>query len=169
EAFNLACLILGYAGVLSKEALVFAYNTPKLFEKYVYEVLREKVGNVEYQRKLEIHVNGENRNVMPDIVLSSSRGILIPLDVKYRLIEGEPPLSDIYQIAFYARQLDSREAILVYPATKSENRIEVTIPVAKGGVALRIHILKYDLSKVLESGEPDENFIKKIESIQQES
>ncbi len=169
EAFNLACLILGYAGVLSKEALVFAYNTPKLFEKYVYEVLREKVGNVEYQRKLEIHVNGENRNVMPDIVLSSSRGIPIPLDVKYRLIKGEPPLSDIYQIAFYARQLDSREAILVYPATKSENRIEVTIPVAKGGIALRIHILKYDLSKVLESGEPDENFIKKIESIQQES
>ncbi|MEM1560486.1 MAG: hypothetical protein QXN35_02955 [Ignisphaera sp.] len=89
--------------VLDKEALVFAYNTPKLFEKYVYEVLREKVGNVEYQRKLEIHVNGENRNVMPDMVLSSSRGIPIPLDVKYRLIEGEPPFSNIYQIAFYAR------------------------------------------------------------------
>ncbi|MEM2040020.1 MAG: hypothetical protein QW732_06660 [Zestosphaera sp.] len=166
EAFNLACLILGYTGVLDKEALVFAYNTPKLFERYIYKVLRKEIGNVEYQRKLKIYVNDGSRNVMPDMVLYSNRGLSIPLDVKYKLIEGEPPLSDIYQIAFYARQLNSREAVLVYPEdTKSKNKLEVTVPDAKGDIVLTIHVLKYDLSKILENGEPDENFIREVRNI----
>ncbi|MEM4629300.1 MAG: hypothetical protein QXL83_04970 [Zestosphaera sp.] len=166
EAFNLACLILGYTGVLDKEALVFAYNTPKLFERYIYEVLRKEIGNVEYQKKLEIRVNDGSRNVMPDIVLYSNRGIPIPLDVKYKLIEGEPPLSDIYQIAFYARQLNSSEAVLVYPEdTKSKNKLEITVPVAKDDADFKIYVLKYDLSKILENGEPDKNFIREVRNI----
>ncbi|MEM4489401.1 MAG: hypothetical protein QXK88_11540, partial [Desulfurococcaceae archaeon] len=106
------------------------------------------------------------RNVMPDIVLYSNRGIPIPLDVKYKLIEGEPPLSDIYQIAFYARQLNSSEAVLVYPEdTKSKNKLEITVPVAKDDADFKIYVLKYDLSKILENGEPDKNFIREVRNI----
>lgn len=75
EAYTLACLMLGYLGLVGRDALIFVFSTPRLFEEYVYRVLLRELGgaktSVMYQSGIEdrLYVDGKPKTLRPDIVL----------------------------------------------------------------------------------------------------
>lgn len=97
----------------------FVLNMPRLFEAFVAEWLRrhpppgiivrpQHTAVLDADFKLSIHI---------DIVLidgSTNKPVMV-LDTKYKSGE-EPTEPDIYQIAFYAREMQVRRGILVYPS-----------------------------------------------------
>lgn len=88
--------------------------------------------------------------------------------MKYKNLvnRGEVPLSDVYQVAFYSRLLGTDEAILVYPSVGSYNRH--TLFEAKNinrENSLEVHIIGYDLSRVIESGTIDHGFVSEVEQV----
>jgi 5-methylcytosine-specific restriction enzyme subunit McrC len=100
----------------------FVLNMPQLFEVFVAEWLRgtppkgiivrpQYNALLDANYKVSIHI---------DIVLieeGSGRPIAV-LDTKYKSVE-QPSEADIYQIAFYARELQVDRAMLVYPSTST--------------------------------------------------
>jgi 5-methylcytosine-specific restriction enzyme subunit McrC len=97
----------------------FVVNMPRLFEAFVAEWLRrhpppgitvrpQHTAVLDADFKLNIHI---------DIVLidADTNEPVMVLDTKYMTGE-EPTEADIYQIAFYAREMQVRRGILVYPS-----------------------------------------------------
>jgi 5-methylcytosine-specific restriction enzyme subunit McrC len=132
----------------------FVVNMPRLFEAFVAEWLRrhpppgiavrpQHTAVLDADFKLSIHI---------DIVLidAGTNEPVIVLDTKYMMGE-EPTEADIYQIAFYAREMQVRRGILVYPSpaarqfwlwhggdTLLESLVfDVSAPLEKAGQAFR--------------------------------
>lgn len=98
--------------------LPFELDMPKLFEAFVAEWLRTSgVANLivrpQYRAQLDANFKVQ---IDIDILLCDqiSGSPIAVLDTKYKLAE-RPSDDDIYQIAFYARELQAKRAILVYP------------------------------------------------------
>ena len=97
----------------------FELNMPQLFELFVAEWLRANAppGTV-VRRKYQAQLDANFRmKIEIDILLCEERSQrpLAVLDTKYKADE-QPSEDDIYQIAFHARELQVRRAILVYPS-----------------------------------------------------
>jgi 5-methylcytosine-specific restriction enzyme subunit McrC len=97
----------------------FELNMPQLFESFVAEWLRTNAPpgiSVRCQHKARLDANFE-MNIHIDIVLCDERSQrpIAVLDTKYKATE-QPSDADIYQIAFYARELRVDRAMLVYPS-----------------------------------------------------
>jgi 5-methylcytosine-specific restriction enzyme subunit McrC len=97
----------------------FELNMPQLFETFVAEWLRANSlpgVTVRCQHNAQLDANFEMK-IHVDIVLSEERSQcpIAVLDTKYKTSEL-PSESDIYQIAFYARELQVNRAMLVYPS-----------------------------------------------------
>jgi 5-methylcytosine-specific restriction enzyme subunit McrC len=106
-------------GIRPNETFIpFELYMPQLFETFVAEWLRTNSLSgmtVRRQYKAQLDANFEMK-IHVDIVLCeepSQRPIAV-LDTKYKASEL-PSDSDIYQIAFYARELQVDRAMLVYP------------------------------------------------------
>lgn len=166
EAFNLACLLLGYTGILGKDMFVFVFNMPKLFEKYIYRVLQREFPQLtaKYQERIGEHlfVDGEQSSVRPDIILEGKRKI--PIDVKYEELKAKIPWSHVYQVAFYSKILNSNKAILVYPASDSSTK-PIRVELRDVRNPLDIYLLRYNLTRVFETGRPDHGFVRDVNQI----
>jgi len=97
----------------------FELNMPQLFETFVAEWLRANSlpgVTVRCQHNAQLDANFQMK-IHVDIVLSEERSQrpIAVLDTKYKASEL-PSESDIYQIAFYARELQVNRAMLVYPS-----------------------------------------------------
>lgn len=101
-----------------KTFIPFELNMPQLFQSFVAEWLRANAPpgvSVRCQYHAQLDANLEIK-INIDIVLyeeDSQRPIAV-LDTKYKASE-QPSEADIYQIAFYARELQVDCALLVYP------------------------------------------------------
>jgi len=98
--------------------LPFELEMPKLFEAFVAEWLRTSGPadlTVRPQHRAQLDANFQVQ-IKVDILLCDklSGSPIAVLDTKYKLAE-RPSDDDIYQIAFYARELQAKRAILVYP------------------------------------------------------
>ncbi len=98
--------------------LPFELEMPKLFEAFVAEWLRTSGPAdliVRPQHRAQLDANFQVQ-INIDILLYDklSGSPVAVLDTKYKLAE-RPSDDDIYQIAFYARELQTKRAILVYP------------------------------------------------------
>ena len=98
----------------------FELNMPQLFESFVAEWLRANAPpgmTVRCQHNAQLDANFEMK-IHIDIVLCDERSQrpIAVLDTKYKANE-QPSEADIYQIAFYARELQVNRAMLVYPST----------------------------------------------------
>ena len=96
----------------------FELNMPQLFETFVAEWLRTNSlpsVTVRCQHNAQLDANFEMK-IHVDFVLSEQRSQrpIAVLDTKYKASDF-PSESDIYQIAFYARELQVDRAMLVYP------------------------------------------------------
>jgi 5-methylcytosine-specific restriction enzyme subunit McrC len=96
----------------------FELEMPKLFEAFVAEWLRingPPEVSVRPQHRAQLDANFQIQ-LHIDILLcdkASGRPIAV-LDTKYKLAE-RPADDDIYQVSFYARELQAKRAVLVYP------------------------------------------------------
>lgn len=170
EAFNLACLILGYAGLTGKDALIFVFNTPKLFEEYVCGVLSRELKEIRVRYQQEIRngllVNDRPRAVKPDVILHGKRKV--PLEVKYKELKdlGEAPLPDVYQVAFYSRLLGSDRAILVYPMVAARAKhVLIEVRSSDEEDTLMVHVIGYDLLRSIKMGEIDREFLERVREV----
>jgi 5-methylcytosine-specific restriction enzyme subunit McrC len=106
-----------------REFIPFELNMPQLFETFVAEWLRANAlpgMTVRCQHNAQLDANFEMK-IHVDIVLCeehSQRPVAV-LDTKYKASE-QPSEADLYQIAFYARELQVDRAMLVYPSAESE-------------------------------------------------
>lgn len=181
ELFYLANLILGYLTVPGRNALIFIQNTPDLFEKYIFEILKRKLMefNIWYQHKISSIIccaddHKGSKVSIPDIVVKTSNGF-IPIDVKYKIVKTCDDISaqDIYQIAFYARILNSIKAILVYPSINESKLIHIetrkvespTIKKTSFEKDLNIYIVYYNFSSVIKEGRVDYRFVENIKEV----
>jgi 5-methylcytosine-specific restriction enzyme subunit McrC len=137
----------------------FVVNMPSLFEAFVAEWLRrhpppgivvrpQHTAALDADFKLSIRI---------DIVLidESTNKPVVVLDTKYMTGE-EPKEADIYQIAFYAREMQVRHGILVYPSPTAPQfwlwhggdtlleslPFDVSAPLEKAGRAFRDELLE---------------------------
>jgi 5-methylcytosine-specific restriction enzyme subunit McrC len=97
----------------------FELNMPQLFETFVAEWLRTNAPpgiNIRCQHKARLDSNLDMK-IHVDILLCEdhSRRPIAALDTKYKA-NLQPSDADIYQIAFYARELHVARALLVYPS-----------------------------------------------------
>src|SRR5262249_31345697 len=91
---------------------------PRLFEAFIAEWLRVNAPPntlVRRQHHAQLDANFKLK-VYVDILLcdKSSGHPVAVLDTKYKMGE-RPSDEDIYQISFYARELEVKRAILIYP------------------------------------------------------
>jgi 5-methylcytosine-specific restriction enzyme subunit McrC len=98
----------------------FELNMPQLFELFVAEWLRANVPpGMVVRRKYQAQLDANFRmKIEIDILLCEERSQrpIAVLDTKYKADE-QPSEDDIYKIAFHARELQVRRAMLVYPST----------------------------------------------------
>jgi 5-methylcytosine-specific restriction enzyme subunit McrC len=97
----------------------FELNMPRLFEAFVAEWLRTNAPRgitVRCQHKAKLDANFEIE-IHIDLVLcdEASQQPVAVLDTKYK-VDEHPTEADIYQIAFYARELHVNRGMLVYPS-----------------------------------------------------
>lgn len=126
----------------------FVLNMPRLFEVFVAEWLRlnsppgivirtQQTAWLEADSKLSIHI---------DIVLideHTDKPVMV-LDTKYMSGE-EPTEADIYQIAFYAHEMQVHRGILIYPSMTTRQ-----FTIKHGGDTL-LESLVFDVSTPLEA------------------
>jgi len=100
----------------------FQLNMPKLFESFVAEWMRANAPSgltIRCQHNARLDANYEIK-IHIDIVIceeGSQRPVAV-LDTKYKASE-QPSEADIYQVAFYARELQVDRAMLIYPSLLS--------------------------------------------------
>jgi 5-methylcytosine-specific restriction endonuclease McrBC regulatory subunit McrC len=109
----------------------FLINMPQLFEEFLALTLKRLVPHgvtVQEQRRDRsvLWLADEGRpyaSVRPDVLLSSTRGMTLPVDAKYKDYgSNRVSMSDVYQTAIYALTLGRsanaalRRCLLVYPA-----------------------------------------------------
>jgi 5-methylcytosine-specific restriction enzyme subunit McrC len=97
----------------------FELNMPQLFQSFVAEWLRANAPpgmTVRSQYHAHIDANLEMK-IYIDVVICDehSQSPIAVLDTKYKANE-QPSEADIYQIAFYARELSVDRGMLVYPS-----------------------------------------------------
>ena len=100
----------------------FQLYMPNLFESFVAEWLRSnppKGVTIRPQHTAKLDANFEMK-IHVDIVLCDevSQQPIAVLDTKYKGSE-QPSEADIYQVAFYAKELHVPRAMLVYPSTQA--------------------------------------------------
>ena len=105
---------------LGDRALIpFELNMPQLFQSFVAEWLRANAPpgmTIRSQYHAHIDANLEMKINMDVVICDEhSQSPIAVLDTKYKTNE-QPSEADIYQIAFYARELNVDRAILVYPS-----------------------------------------------------
>jgi 5-methylcytosine-specific restriction enzyme subunit McrC len=124
----------------------FLLNMPRLFESFVAEWLKLNTPtgtHISPQYRADLDQKG-NFFFRIDLVLSDIKSgkILAVLDTKYKR-DTKPSAEDIQAIVAYAAAVETNNAFLIYPSSKTE---EINIPVGK----INVSSLGFDISQDLD-------------------
>ena len=165
KPFKLAKMFVENSSVdLSKnriENISLVWDMNKLFEEFIFEVMRKIDGLTVEAQKTKRLLRGDNgttrRDTKVDIMVNNK-----VLDTKYKRFENFDDVSsaDIYQVTTYCLLHDTRDAILLYPQWSNEFRgdnfilnlpknVEVNYNLKLASVNLR-RDLKNDLNSVIQ-------------------
>ena len=99
-------------------ALMFDMN--RLWEEYVYVMLRKKLDNYEVSAQ-ESKFFWENKTIRPDIVISSKNGKpLLVIDTKWKCPKDDRPTdADLKQMYVYHKYWNVKHTVLLYPNTNN--------------------------------------------------
>ena len=120
---------------------------PRLFEAFLAEWLRTNAPpSLAVRRQYNVQLDSNFKlNIHIDIVISTKQynQPTAIVDTKYKSAE-QPAEEDIYQVAFYARELQANKAFLVYP-------LSVATPFwMVHGKDIRVESLAFDLGQTLD-------------------
>lgn len=116
-------LLLNYvpnlvAGKVNALALMFDMN--KLWEEYVFVMLRKALRKDGYDVKRQVSrdfwhpVSGKTKSIKPDIVIKYNKETFV-LDTKWKLPDGVPSDGDLHQLYVYQQMFSAKKVALVYP------------------------------------------------------
>ena len=115
---------LDYKSAKEVKVRSFVVDMNKVFEEYIYSVLREKL-NERYQvkryQKRPLFDNTLNYEVEPDYLILKNGKPIIIADAKYK---SEPTNDDFYQVLVYADRYNLTDALLIYPSWSGETFTE---------------------------------------------
>ncbi|WP_456329491.1 McrC family protein [Archaeoglobus sp.] len=124
----------------------FVVDMNKVFEEYIYNVLREKLNNpyeVKRHQKRTLFDNTSKYEIEPDYLILKNNKIKIIVDAKYK---NEPTTDDFYQVLVYADRYNVTETMLVYPSWTGETYTESFAFKEK-----RVTVFYYDMLNVEKS------------------
>ena len=103
----------------NQEASVFLFDMNRLFENFVFSILKRKLGKkVHYQSSKYYLVSSANFNqvrLRPDILVEME-GEKIVIDTKWKMITKLPAEADLYQMNAYSTSIpDCNITCLLYP------------------------------------------------------
>lgn len=111
---------------LAKEIKVksFVVDMNKVFEEYVYNILREKLNDpykVKRHQKQPLFDNTLKYNIEPDYLILKNGKVKVIADAKYK---NEPTTDDFYQVLVYADRYNVTNTLLIYPSWSGETHTE---------------------------------------------
>ena len=107
------------AGKVNALALMFDMN--KLWEEYVFIMLRKALRKDGYEVKEQVHKsfwhskNGNKKIIKPDIVIFHGSDMKFVLDTKWKCPDVVPSDGDLHQMFVYQQMFDVKKVALVYP------------------------------------------------------
>ena len=130
DVVGLARLILRHSAFESDRGAVrangFLIDMNKLFQEFVLQALREKLGvsdKVFGEGAIDSLDYGDKVRLRPDLTWWDGGKCRFVGDVKYKNLvrrENEPPNADIYQLLAYATALDLPGGMLIYAKGEAE-------------------------------------------------
>lgn len=102
----------------------FVVDMNKVFEEYIYNVLREKLNEqykVKRYQKRPLFDNTLKYEIEPDYLILKNGNAIIIADAKYK---NEPTTDDFYQVLVYAERYNVTNSILIYPSWSGETHTE---------------------------------------------
>lgn len=119
-AFILAKMFIEHTSVdMSKnkfDNITLFWDMNKLFEEFVYQVLKNKCDSIEVEFQRHKHLLEDyGRDTSVDIFMSHPRKVII--DTKYKQFKTISDFSnaDVFQVSTYCLLHNTKEAILIYP------------------------------------------------------
>ena len=122
KSFNLAKMFVEHTSVdLSKnkfENITLVWDMNKLFEEFVYEILKRRSNiavSAQKGRRLLKNVNNKIRNTYVDILITNPERIVI--DTKYKELKTVKDFDnkDVFQVVTYCMIHNTNKAVLIYP------------------------------------------------------
>lgn len=127
DAISIAKLILlNYmpdSRIQSHNVIALMFDMNKLWEEYVYVMLRRHLTNCEVtpqDHKVLWNSNRATKRIKPDIVINNK----YVLDTKWKLPDKTPSDADLHQLYTYLKFFNAEKVAFVYPATSNGERIE---------------------------------------------
>ncbi len=126
----------------------FMIKANALFEKYIYEILKNETTkyDVQFQNPKKYLVKNKQKYKMkPDIVLCDDEVVEYILDTKYKYHKEN--ISDMYQMVAYSIVYSCNKTILLYPKFLDVFEAPITYQVENKGENITIIKLLVDLEK----------------------
>lgn len=127
DAMSIAKLILlNYmpdSQIQSHNVIALMFDMNKLWEEYVYVMLRRHLKGIEVtaqEQKVLWYTNGATKRIKPDIVINIKKNNYKKayiLDTKWKIPDGTPSDADLHQLYTYLKFFDVEKVAFVYPAT----------------------------------------------------
>ncbi|WP_157721603.1 5-methylcytosine restriction system specificity protein McrC [Thermococcus pacificus] len=124
----------------------FAVYMNKVFENYLYAVLKEQLG---YEYRVKLHPtqqlfddNNKYSLELDYLILKDDKPVLV-VDAKYK---SKPVTDDFYQILLYAEKFGIKNSLLIYPSWGKRTSTEVFRFKER-----QVHVMYYDLSDIKKS------------------
>ena len=139
---------LDYKSAKEVKVKSFVVDMNKVFEEYIYNVLREKLNEqykVERFQKRPLFDNSLKYEVEPDYLILKNHKPMIIADAKYK---NEPTTDDFYQVLIYAERYDVMNGILIHPSWSGKTYSEMFIFKGK-----QIKVIYYNMLDVERSEE----------------
>lgn len=115
---------LDYKSAKEVKVKSFVVDMNKVFEEYIYNVLREKLNEqykVKRYQKRPLFDNTLKYEIEPDYLILKNGNAIIIADAKYK---SEPTADDFYQVLVYAERYNVTNSILIYPSWSGETHTE---------------------------------------------
>lgn len=107
---------LDYKSAKKVKTKSFIVDMNKVFEEYIYNILKEKLNkqyNVKRYEKRPLFDNTLKYEIKPDYLILKNNKVIAIADAKYK---NELTTEDFYQVLVYADRYDVTNSLLIYPS-----------------------------------------------------
>ena len=133
-----------YNIIIEKNAISFLIDMNKLFEKFVVNILRETLPQIDHkyeiqEQKKEYADIQKQLELKLDILINYNNNPSIILDTKYMEFESKPNSSHLAQMNLYSDVKKVKNCGLIFPGTNSNKIYQLD------KIGLNLHILFFDI------------------------
>ena len=109
----------------SERILALMFDMNKLWEEYVYVMLRHYLTGYEVRAQETMRFwqqdNGTYKTIRPDLVVRKNNNVVAILDTKWKCPDNTPSDGDLHQMYVYSKMYFTNKVALVYPSTGNDS------------------------------------------------